>query len=86
MHLAAIVGYVQKGSLRSWHDEIDRWIVELSDGTISDNCIWDADERLKIVREDTPKKVMDFRSIHTRTGVKIGDKIVLRHLWILMLK
>jgi hypothetical protein len=84
MDLAAIIGYVQESSFHGWHMSVNKWILELSDGSESDKCVWNADEILEPVRENASKSVTDYRSVHTRTRCESGHKITLRHLWVLM--
>jgi len=84
MSSAAMIGYIQAPSPNGWHVDINNWILQLAKGMISDNCVWDTGEILERIREDASKGVSDFRSNHTRSGGKSGDRITLRHLWVAM--
>jgi hypothetical protein len=84
MSTAALIGYIQSLSLNGWYVDINNWILQLAQGKISDDCVWGTGEILKKIREDPSKGVSDFRSNHTRIGGKSGDRITLRHLWVVM--
>lgn len=82
--IAVIIGYLQKNSPTYWHKEINRWIVELSSGTITDNCTWSLKETLDDLVEDQKIGVAKCFSMHNKMGINIIDNITLYHLWVVM--
>jgi len=82
--IAAMIGYIQKRSAREWHNEINKWIVELSSGTIADVCVWDKSEILGILEEDYVMGIANCRSTHNRIGSVRSSRISIHHLWITM--
>ena len=82
--IAAMIGYIQERSAREWHEEINRWIGELSDGTIADVCVWYETEVLSTLEEDYSRSIATCQSTHKRSGCVISDNILIRHLWINM--
>ena len=82
--IAAMVGYLQAGSAFDWHDKINKWITELSNGTIPDVCFWNVSEMLEILEEDSSKGVANCSSTHNRSGSVKSNKILIRHLWVTM--
>jgi len=82
--IAAMIGYLQKGSASDWHDKINKWIVELSSGTMADVCVWSISEMLKKFEEDSSTGIASCRSAHNRIGSAKSNKILIRHLWITM--
>lgn len=83
--IAAMVGYLQEGSACDWHDKINKWITELSNGTIADVCVWNVSEMLETLEEDSSKGIANCRSTHNRSS-SAQSKILIRHLWITMHK
>lgn len=82
--IAALIGYIQERSACEWYEEINKWIVELSSGTIADVCVWDKSEVLERLEEDSSRCIANCRSTHNRSGSAKSDKILIRHLWIKM--
>ena len=82
--IAAMIGYLQKGSANYWHDKINKWIIKLSGGTIADVCVWDESEVLEKLEEDSSRGTANCRSTHNRSGSAKSNKILIRHLWITM--
>ncbi|MDP2951998.1 MAG: hypothetical protein Q8O76_01615, partial [Chloroflexota bacterium] len=82
--IAAMIGYLQEGSAFDWHDKINKWITELSNGTIADVCVWNISELLETFEEDFSKGIANCQSIHSRSGSAQSNKILIRHLWITM--
>lgn len=82
--IAAMIGYLQEGSASDWHDRINKWIVELSSGTIADICVWNMSDMLEKLEVDSSKGIGNCRSTHNRSGSVKSDKILIRHLWITM--
>jgi hypothetical protein len=82
---AAIVGYIEKHSLRYWHGVINGWIAELAAAeTGTDGCVWshaDAIEQLVCNDEHGSSTAI---SSHKRTDECITPSIRLHHLWIVM--
>ena len=82
--IAAMIGYLQEGSACDWHAKINKWITELSNGTIADVCVWNMSEMLKTLEEDSSKGISNCQSTHNRSGTVKSNKILIRHLWITM--
>jgi len=82
--IAAMIGYLQKGSAFDWYDEINKWIKELSNGTLADVCVWNISEMLEQLQEDSSKGIANCRSTHDRSGSEQSNEIVIHHLWITM--
>ncbi len=84
LDIMAMIGYVQERSLRHWHRKVNEWISELAGGTISDFCVWNADELLEPIDEYISKGLARYRSVHSRTGYKSNNEMQIHHLWIAM--
>ena len=82
--IVAMVGYLQEGSACDWHDKINKWITELSNGTIADVCVWNTSEMLETLEEDASKGIANCKSTHSRSSSAQSNKILIRHLWITM--
>ena len=82
--LAALVGYVQQGTPRSWHQQINRWISDLAAHAQADVCVWDEGENLAALDEDAAEGVASCRSTHGRIGDVSSPEIEIHHLWISM--
>ncbi len=82
--IAAMIGYLQKGSASDWHDKINKWIVQLSSGVIADVCVWNISEMLEKLEVDSSKGIASCRSTHDRSGSVKNNKILIHHLWIKM--
>lgn len=82
--IAAMIGYIQERSAREWYDKINKWIIELSNGTIADVCVWNTSDMLEQLKEDLSKGIANCRSTNTRSGSAQSNKILIRHLWITM--
>ncbi|MDY6893747.1 MAG: hypothetical protein SVO26_08570 [Chloroflexota bacterium] len=83
-NIAAMIGYLQGRSPSDWYDEINKWIIELSSGTIADVCSWNISETIEEFEEHSPKGIARGRSTHSRRGSTQSDEIMLCHLWITM--
>ena len=84
LNLAAIIGYIQSGTGKEWHQNINKWISELANGKIKDDCVWQADERLKLTDEQTSEKISSYKSVHGRTNNHEGSTLTIYHLWVSM--
>lgn len=85
MDLAAMIGYIQERSPREWYDKINKWIMELCDGTILDVCVWNEGEILQLMDEELSKSIASYKSVHGRNSAKASNKIIIiYHLWITM--
>jgi len=82
--IAAMIGYLQEGSACDWHDKINKWITELGSGIIADVCVWNINEVLEKLEEDSSRGIADYQSTHNRSGSVQSNKILIRHLWITM--
>src|SRR5205823_2509569 len=84
LHVAVMIGYVQDGSARQWHKEINGWISALADGTVTDVCAWKAAERLGHLHEDEDERVGSCGSEHERSGDVASNSIQIQHLFVEM--
>ncbi|MGH7451546.1 MAG: hypothetical protein ACRENG_09400 [bacterium] len=84
MDLVGMIAYVQERFTREWHQDINKWILELCSSTMPDGCVWNDDETLESLEEDLQKDVASCRSVHRRTGSRSGNEIEIHHLWIAM--
>jgi len=84
LDIMALVGYVQERSLHHWHRKVNEWISELASGTISDSCVWNADELIEPIDKYISKGLARYRSVHSRTSHKSKNEIQIHHLWIAM--
>jgi len=82
--IVAMIGYLQEGSANDWHDKINKWIEELSNGTITDVCVWNVSEMLNKLEICSSKGTANCRSTHNRSGAVKSDKILICHLWVTM--
>jgi hypothetical protein len=81
---AAIVGYIQKGELKSWHLLINRWIQDLASDTTAVEEKWLVDEQLAEFVADHTLQIASAWSLHKRSGAAISAPIRIRHLWVVM--
>lgn len=84
LHVAALIGYIQKQSPSAWRGVINRWISDLAAGSLPDICPWSVAERLGPLQADIPNKVAFCTSSHGRLGKVVSDSIRLYHLWVVM--
>jgi len=77
--LAAMIAYVQKGTMMFWNERVAEWIKELVE---SDQPGWTAKDFLRLERDDETQGMAVFRSSHARQN-NLGE-IELRHLWVKM--
>jgi hypothetical protein len=80
---AVLIGYVQAGTLREWHDRINGWVNDLAESLPFGTERWDVSERLAEFTESVGFRVSSSRSVHPRVGVGTHP-IALRHLWVRM--
>jgi hypothetical protein len=77
--LAAMIAYVQKGTLLVWEKRVGSWI----SGLIQDGQYgWTEDDVLRRERSDKRRRIAVFCSSHARDNDL--EKIELRHLWLKM--
>ena len=81
LNLAALIGYVQQGSVNHWFKTINQWISKVATISPNDGCNWSNDEVLGLLEEDFAHRTASYRSVHQRSS---GNKIELFHLWIEM--
>ena len=81
---AAMIAYLQQYTPQWWHDRINRWILELCNGTATDGCNWTRGEGLEPLREDPAEGVASYRSVHARSGRVLSQEIRIYHLWVVM--
>jgi hypothetical protein len=81
---AAIIGYVQSGTLQEWLARINEWIgTEVENQNVSGE-IWSITEQLLDFKEDTGSRTASSSSAHPRTNGAASPEIKLRHLWVAM--
>ncbi len=76
-NLAAMIGYVQAGSIASWIRRIDLWIEVLARVGITG---WSSDDRLNVRKHDTINRIVELDSTNGR--VNNLPPITIRHMWI----
>ncbi|BCT55298.1 hypothetical protein [Dehalococcoides mccartyi] len=81
--IAAMIGYLQANTPNYWFNEINKWIIQLSNGTLKDVCVWNTTEMLEGFKEDPNQGIATCRSIHDRNG-RVQSKISIFHLWVKM--
>jgi hypothetical protein len=81
---AAIVGYIQLGSLQSWHSKINQWIRDLASKTTTDEEKWIVGEQLGDFNADHALRIACAWSRHQRSGAAVSAEIRIRHLWVVM--
>ena len=81
---AAIVGYLQDGTLDAWLTRINEWISdEVRQPSASDET-WSFSEQLALLPSIPQQGVAQATSKHSRTYSMVGPEIQLRHLWVEM--
>ena len=81
---AAIVGYVQSGTLREWLSRVNEWIdneVE-NKGTTGED--WTSAEKLFGFKVDAKLDIALSSSAHSRDKTAVSPEIQLRHFWVAM--
>jgi hypothetical protein len=81
---AAIVGYIQSGTLQSWHSKINQWIRDLASKTTAVEEKWFVDEQLAEFAADHELYIASAWSRHRRSGTAVSAEIRIRHLWVVM--
>jgi hypothetical protein len=84
LQVAVMIGYVQEGSARHRHREINSWISELAARPVTDVCAWKAGERLGRLHEDKKDRIGSSLSAHDRSGDVASNSIQLQHLLVEM--
>ncbi len=79
--IAAMIGYIQKESMRYWCDKINEWISNFVKGIEKDCRIWTKSEKLVNIEESNELRSAKFKSIHSRRNSKT-ETILIHHLWI----
>ena len=80
--LAAMIGYVQKKHAYYWFQEINKWILSLSQITAKDHCAWTCSEQLNLVKNDILRGLIHCLSIHRRKMDSMSNDIEIQHLFI----
>jgi hypothetical protein len=81
---AAIIGYVQSGSLEGWHLLINQWIRDLASETTAGEEKWSVDEQLADLTADHALHIGSAWSLHSRSEIAISPEIRIRHLWVVI--
>jgi hypothetical protein len=77
--LAAMIAYVQEGTLTIWEKRVASWIEKLANGGQPG---WTAGDALRLERNDETQRIAVLCSLHARD--KGLEQIELRHLWLKM--
>ena len=80
MATAAMLGYIQEGSIGRWRDAINGWLVALA-GQVEAGMAWTDGESLREVEVDVARAAAIHESSHARVDSST-DTIRLYHLWI----
>jgi hypothetical protein len=87
LEMAAMVGYVQNGTLPSWLKKINKWIGEAAkQGSSSGHCTWERSDFLKETDSNPGARTVRHESSHSRSGEVKGKQIRLVHIWVDMKK
>ena len=81
---AAIVGYVQSGSLREWLSRINDWIIDEAESKDKSGEDWSLAEQLLDFKEDAKLRIAVSSSAHPRDKSAVSPQIQLRHFWVAM--
>ena len=81
---AAIIGYIQRGKLETWRNQINEWICQLANETTILEEQWLSDEQLSELEADYERRVARASSRHRRVANAVSSEIRIRHLWIVM--
>jgi hypothetical protein len=81
---AAIIGYVQSGTLKEWLARINEWIRAEVENQKASGEIWSMTEQLLDFTEDTSLRTASSSSVHPRADGAASPEIKLRHLWVVM--
>lgn len=74
-----IIGYVQSKSLRHWFEEINKWILHLSENT---PYAWNPSESLTDFRVTNTKESSRSWSTHPRVNGCSTESVAIEHFWI----
>ena len=75
-NIAVLVGYVQKGTLQEWHNQINDWIRELATSAVPSEETWFTGEQLTAFVDSRGLRVSSASSRHQRLGEAISPQIV----------
>lgn len=78
LNIAAIIGYVQRGSLPDWFVTINEWLTDLAN---SAEANWTIDELLAGFEHNPVARASVSSSTHARTN-GVSNEIQLEHLWV----
>jgi len=81
---AAIVGYVQSGSLREWLSKLNGWIGDEVEDSSQTGEDWKLAEQLLAFKEDTNLRVASSASTHARDKSAVSPEIQIHHFWVVM--
>jgi hypothetical protein len=81
---AAIVGYVQSGTLREWFSRINEWIDNEAENKDMTGEDWTSAEKLLGFKEDAKLHIALSSSVHPRANTAFSPQIQLRHFWVAM--
>jgi hypothetical protein len=83
LDLVVMIGYIQNRSIREWHQQINKWISELSNGEIEDHCKWEDTEKLHRLEKER-NGTASCQSVHNRTGHVLSNEVTIYHLLVAM--
>ena len=81
---AAIIGYVQSGTLSDWLSRVNQWIGDEAGSKNELGEEWSLAEQLLEFKEDARLHTALSSSVHARDKSAISSKIQLRHFWVAM--
>lgn len=80
---AAILAYIQSGLPDAWLTQVNAWIDAETTTPSASGERWTSDEKLINFAEDSVRRTGQASSEHARDN-SISDKILIKHLWIVM--
>jgi hypothetical protein len=84
VEIAAIVGCIEKETVRHWYAKINQWIIELATEVTTDGCIWSDRDKLQELSCDDKRAIATTASIHRRANTGVTKTIKLHHFWVVM--
>jgi len=82
LNTVAMIGYVQKGPLVYWYNQVNEWIAKFASGLIQDSCNWSEGDKIEPLEEDLQMGAARSRSDHSRSVRLKSKRIAIYHLWI----
>lgn len=80
---AAILAYIQSGAPNAWLTQINTWVDDEARTPSASGERWIHEEKLTNFTEDLARRTSEASSVHVRDN-SISDKMLIKHLWIVM--